>query len=803
MVRLAGIDLSGWHDWGARNWSSDDPDVLLHEPDVVDGGIASVVVQEQEGEFIGGPQAALSPHGRGTGWGDVGDPSRRRSIRDVLQRIVKGDGDGRIEAALLQAAISALTAGANRIVFTIPDRQEFSEAVQARLLKAAQTRGRGPRAVLLWRPVAAILDALNRGLLNHEFENRQIGVLAHDEDGLNFQTLRLRRLQEHPDILMPERVNYGVLLAPEVGLANLYAEIDENIRSHNLVLAEPNTEQPRLASRILLEDKPKSDPEIIRRGNGTWATIMPPPDIGVDEFMPRALEIKPAAESDELAGLFVTTPLTGRAAFRMKELVCTAFKKPVTCLPSECIARGALEAARRIHAGIPHYLDRLDSIALLVMKGREPQFEDLVPPDATVPANRIYVSRPISGLFWRKSHDHMQFYIKKGGQEIRRWETDRIDAPAVDEPVQIELSQQPAQGWALVEITAPEWDFLKRNPIRLDWDSLPPEERDEEEIKAELRRPLPGIPRRVIYRAHEALWGPVERPPGPGLSRALDRLDLDDDASIDVFSRALRTFIRFPGHSETYFAVSTDGELPHKLVGTGEEKQFERAIERMSWHLLTAIQERRLLTNNRRLQCVTWVFTRCPEKLQDAMLDAVDTLNHPLRGPQAAQRVILHGLGRTVSKPQRIRAVIERVLDLPQNSDTRACIAALLSRRPAAPAVLDKDLIFRIGNNVLEALRTQQQGRTFERDFKYTLFVLAGLLRCRHEQPYALLADRPGLGRELKQVLENIEIRLSQLSGAAASRAQKIALTHDLIEYLSGEGGDPNILYRIDALTEE
>ena len=68
MRKPVGLDLDGWHDFACRDWSTDDPDEPPGEPRTFDGGIGSVVVTHED-MTIGGPQAILSPIGRGPGWG--------------------------------------------------------------------------------------------------------------------------------------------------------------------------------------------------------------------------------------------------------------------------------------------------------------------------------------------------------------------------------------------------------------------------------------------------------------------------------------------------------------------------------------------------------------------------------------------------------------------------------------------------------------------------------------------------------------------------------------------------------------
>src|SRR5262249_985970 len=90
-------------------------------------------------------------------------------------------------------------------------------------------------------------------------------------------------------------------------------------------------------------------------------------------------------------------------------------------LDCEGIARGSLQAGRLIERGLPHYFDRLTPISLAVMKENQPEFADLISGDATLPANKEYVSPPYGGLKWKEGKQEIDFYVKKGEWEIRHW----------------------------------------------------------------------------------------------------------------------------------------------------------------------------------------------------------------------------------------------------------------------------------------------------------------------------------------------------------------------------------------------
>ena len=74
MRRIVGLDLNGWRDFAARDWSPEDLEAKDDALRIIDGGIEGVAVRDLDDRWLGGPQAVLAPHGRGPGWGRIGAP---------------------------------------------------------------------------------------------------------------------------------------------------------------------------------------------------------------------------------------------------------------------------------------------------------------------------------------------------------------------------------------------------------------------------------------------------------------------------------------------------------------------------------------------------------------------------------------------------------------------------------------------------------------------------------------------------------------------------------------------------------
>ena len=796
MRKSVGLDLNGWHDFGCRDWRVDDLDERPGEVEVLDGGYGSVVV-EHDGMIVGGPQAILSPNGRGAGWGPVGATTKRRELAKQWHSLLTGTPDGGF-AGDFRAAVDALSVQADELVVCMPDRPEMSEARQQDLLTALTGRRRA-RATLIWRSVALLLDLLDGGSLPEVAEGQRILCVIHGHDGLDVQRLVMRRLDDKPGQFAPERAGAGTSHCPELGLACLAEHAKAAVADANPWLADRPAEIPRLPFNLLFEEPAPLPEEVIRRDNGNWTTVIAPPEYRVPE-PPHDLGFS-GADADLV---ILMSPLAERHRNELRDCLADRLGgiKLVLSDPAAA-ARGALRAARRIELGIAHYLDRLDQISLAVLRRTGPVFEDLIQANETVPGNREYISAPITSLVWTAGMERANFYIRKGPHEIRHWVTSPVESPARDEQLEIRLRQMPAQGWAKLLVTAPDWGVLRRTPIHLDWGSLPVDPRDEAEILRALEGPRPVVPERVRYRADIGLWDGSLR--YPGVKSILRSFDFRNPESIKRLADALRASFRLDGRT-TVYAVGTDGELPESL-DEATRRRFIDAIERIGDDLLRNISDGAALTNNNQLLCLTWIFARCPHAVQRELARALDAIRlvglHGLLAPRGSVRVVVHGLGRVVTDPEILRMFIPKLYSDIGRPNFLAALSSMLSRPEATPRVLREDDVEEIAGRVILVLKGLNEAHSFGTTFKYALMVIAGLLRVRERDPWALLAGRSAVARSLVDVLTGILGSIPRMPNAIPNKAEKIRIVNELIALLSGDGGRPDILTIMDAMAED
>ena len=787
MQRAIGLDLNGWRDHACRDWTAENPNVATQSV-CIDGGTGTVIV-EHGNMHVGGPEAILSPIGRGGGWGQVGAEAKRRHLadhwRDLAQGLPSPTFDGDVRAAVL-----ALSQLATRVVLCIPDHEGFQEAAQKRLL-VALTHRKMPKPTLVWRSVALVLGLLESGALPQACDGLRIACIVHGAAGLERQVLVLRRLTDHPNRLAPERATPGRLTDPALSLNELLGRAQAAVVGANPSWENARTEAPRMPVNLLFQEQ-TPEAEIIRRDNGDWVRLQPPAAFAPFRDLPRMSEFSIEADCT-----VVLTPLAARYHPALAELLLPgADAAPMMWAPPETVARGALLAARRIERGIPHYLDRLDPVAMVVMRRDGPVFADLIPAGASVPGDREYISEPLRGFVWPAGMAAVDFYLRKGTSEIRTWHVPIDAAPERNQPLAVQLRQTPAQGWATLSITAPDWGELRRTPIRLDWGSLTPEGRTEDTILDSLRGPRPAIPDRVHYKAHIGLWdGSLKR---PGLSAVLRSFRPGDPRSLSELQAALSAPYSRPlnhpnGSAGPFFAVGTDGELPVE-VGTADREAFLRTIDQIAEDLLHVIRTPlRPYDNNDAIRCLTWVFAACPsaigQEVQRAFQEGVHRLLEPTRGVV----VVTHGLGRiTADAPTLARFLPDLIVRLPKTS-VLPTLAAMLSRQAATPAILAGLDVDDAAGRLNQIFSDLVAIASYEANYKYAQLALAGLLRVREHQPWALTIDRSPAARAVAATLERAMVHLQY-----KRLKRQLATTAGLLEYLVTNEGRPDLLTLID-----
>ena len=584
----------------------------------------------------------------------------------------------------------------------------------------------------------------------------------------------------------------GEVVCPTLSLSGLLRSAQAAIAAANPAWDEQKTDAPRMTADLLFQEDTPKDVEIIRRNYGYWLKLRAPPGFlplsglaGVDELSVQAdctIVLSPLAQRHHAVLEALLAPGLGGG-----QLIFAAH---------DTAARGALFAARRMERGVAHYLDRLDPVAMAVMRRGGPVFEDLIPSHASVPGNREYVSKPLTGFVWSAGMKDVHFYLRKGATEIRTWHVTVDAAPGRDEELVVQLRQTPAQGWATLSVTAVTWEALRREPIRLDWGSLTIEPRTADEIIEALRGPRPAIPERIRYEALLGLWdGSLRR---PGLAAVLRSFKLGNPGSVTALRDAVsRQWTPPPFHAAQrtgpYFTVSTDGELPDGLA-PGVRDAFARTINQMAEELLRQIRTPSLqVRSNDPLACLTWIFAACPSAVRHEVILAFEAWlqagSHKLLQPRNAVLMIVHGLGRISADGPTLRRLLPRLIAFLPKTTVLAPLASILSRPLATPGILARMDVDDALDRLRQVFVKLIANRSFGVNFKHAQMALAGLLRVREHQPWALMAARSASAREMAEVLEEAITILGAIWPSTKNLTQKHATTEALLQYLATHEG--------------
>jgi len=781
MRRLVGYDLNGWRDLAVRNWierPGDDPEEGGRH--LVSGGVGGVVVSVGEAPagdaFVGGVQALMAPHGRGGGWGPIGAAENRRRVIDLL------DDPAANRPEIAVALRSMADPHGATAVLAIPDTGPYEEQQEA--LIAVLRRLRALRPLLVWRPVLACLSALERGLIDGA---GVVGVVGHDAQGFTSQILRIREDRGH---LAPERRRAGRPHPAPVGLRPL---LDGAWRALAEAVDRPEDEALIAATRSLvpLALGESAGAELVRRPNADWTLLHPPPPEPPSSHPVPPSLIEALADCD--AVLF-ESPAEGSVRTSLLAVLADAPLPPPIPLAHDDVARGACIAAERIAAGLPVYFDFLPQISTIVQGEEGPRSFDLIPPDAVLPAGRVYRSAEPARLGLLAGTDVIRVHLRKEtAARPRRANVPLSVPPTQDAEVRLHVEQAPAAGRARLTL---ESDVLP-GPLVVDWEAADALEGEWDEIIAKIPHARPSVPSRLVLPCGIAAWEPQ-----PGRRSGLAQL-LAEAAENDRPPDWNRLATAMAARPFGEFAISSDGELPDGLDPV-RVRSLDAITERAEAHVRDRLTGR-IRDDNASLRFLTWQFRRCPQWLVGPLLDALAARpgDHVFVGHAASRQLVYHALGRITIDPEDQRAVFDRLLALPAtawNRDPLACAGFLLSRTDSAPLLTTAAEIHALAE-IVETRTRLAIGGAYNSDFFYAPFLMIGLLRRRLVEPWSLVAGRDPAADALLSAIEAVMADMGRrLAGRSHVDAQ-LGVLRECCEVLRGGGRPDGILVDLSRLT--
>lgn len=780
MKKRVGFDLNGWYDLADRNWQiTPGEGIEFGGPFEFFGGLGGAVVKIDENgrdqRFLGGIQASIAPHGRGPGWGKVGEDRRHSQVVTLLER-----PEDNVDA--LAASLSALAPGGKFTgILSIDDTPDMRETAQEALLEALR-RGGAQRGLLVWKPVLALLGALN---IDQVAKAEKIGVVCHCAQGFSSQVLELRK----DDIATPERQQAGQLHPSSLGLQSLL------IRAHDVVKSALGDQQNRVQLqaaqspwRLALGET--SQTEVLREKNADWDLLTPP------EAPALPNEAPPDSIAEHLSTcdlVLFHSPATGQVAQEiqewMKKILISA---PVQVLPRNVIALGALEAARRLQKNQPIYFDFLPQISTIVQDRDGARNEDLIPDNARLRAGETYRSRKPARFVLQQGTRSLSVFLKKENVPYARKATIGLPTPPRENiGIALSVEQKPASGRARLTLTS---EGLSA-PLIVDWEGA------EERIEAwdtiiESQKPtLPTVPSRLVLPCGLENWEDQEYT--QGLTRMLER------NLIYRITDWKELADKLSARPDGKYAVSSKGNLPNGLRKESKS-DLDKIVQRAETEIRERLQGKDSMDNDA-LRFLTWLFHYCPQWIVGPMIEAVVSANtsHPFRVNSAATTLLLQGIGRTASNPDDQKHAFDFLLSVPPktwNKNHLACAAFILSRNDNAPALLTrKDVEFMAG--VAASTMQQSLGSQYTSTFIYAPFLLVGLLRWRLKVPYALVAGTDRVADELLTITEQVIEDLGHRIGAQSQLAKYQKVLRDVVEELKGQGTNPNLLLDLETLT--
>ncbi|MBV7380594.1 hypothetical protein [Maritimibacter dapengensis] len=676
--------------------------------------------------------------------------------------------------------------GASFNVIAIDDTPASDELVQEHLL-AASGVARLRNVMLVWRPVLAVLHALDQKLV---CEGQTVGVVTQSAEGVSLQSFDLRPAHgKSTRVVAPERRRTGRSVSGPLGFSSLvrtarYLALGED----GLSARTAHRARARSVGNFAL-GLPVS-PEVLRQQNGDWDLV----DLS-DEVWPTALTLdETLPDFSECDAVLLETVAEGAAAEALHRAVAQVSKSPLIRLTPYAVARGALVAARRLGSGDPVYFDFLPRISTIVFSGNSASNFDLIDAKETLEAGRLYRSPVPAELAIPGGQNQISVYLRKDAAPWPRKAKLELDKPLrSNTPVSLWVEQKPAAGRARILMEARD---LGRS-FTIDWDEATEEKRSWEDI-IDSQHGTVSVPSRLVLPCGLDAWHDSERADGlfTLLDKETDRRNPDWDTLAAKLSQ--RPFGKY--------CISSDGDLPDEI-----DPEYVEHLDRLTERAIDVTQRRLRgevgpgTEDNAALKFLTWQFRRCPEPVAGWLIDCIeaDDRTHPFVHYAASWVLVFQGLGRIIKDEKIEQKAIETLLstkieDWVWNRQS-AGMAFLLSRSDTAPFLLNRYDVERLGRRAIADFKRNLHGEYTM--FNYAPFLMAGLLRWRRKEPAALVAGTDPLADEFLKIILRVEDDMTGRDRSspnfARRRSKFLPILKDLKAEVQGNGSNPDLLLDI------
>ncbi len=833
---IAGIDLNGLWDYVATE--GDAMDAQRRERNEGPRSVTVRADRAKDGKtkLVAGLGAISTIFGRGSEFGEKGNLARRRETADAWREIRKveseevanesdhllikdtgEDEEQKISASdvLLAGVQSAIGCreGARSITrnagFCIPDDLEMTEVVQARVLEALGRRALGGTKVhLVWDSVSVALAMLER--MPALMEKESVGVIVSYGNEIRTHVFRLKK-DEKTGRILPVRKGPQDIRPWLTG----WNWICETIRMQITPWRDADkVEQQTRAIEHWASGG--SEDAWIRNEGGKWIKMVAPGTVD------NAQEPTDAAENlEDVNTVIVWSPIGKSVTEALEKSLRKDGREPLNA-PPYAGSRGALLAARSIEQGETPWFDHLEGLSLTVIQGKKRRKKQLslICENEVVRAGEPYrtpadrAKKVSEGLKLEKGKSELMVPLRKGA--TRYSERIEIETTERDHDVMIVAVQQPATGYARIEITSRTYRPWSEEPKKI-------------VFRPKAKDIMSVVPHLVHYRAAEEAWWENGELTAHAtmLKDAANRCrksgqDAITDQERDYLYKWLCKPRGKPPVNQRY-AVGTDGDLPPANESSGWTAEQRVLAERdlnevmivgvrtlLRWYRQGFDQDIGIKARNRLHTVPSWTFAKCPGELLDLLLDAVWGIESARRTVEytheAAHRAILHGLGRAVVDEERMRRAIRGALDdedKPFECDALACLSHLLARRRTAGELLNRrtDWIEKLAEIAWKKISEIKDDPIMPDRWKmeahlqmrYALLLLGGLARVKSMGNIAL-DDDSEITQEIIKRLDHCKSNGTWEKGKMKTMAK---ISDEILAIYRGEEADPNLLYRM------
>ena len=724
-------------------------------------------VKMTKGRWLTGIQSEAAPHGRGSGWGRIGEPDNRVDILKMLKEVQRNDLNKETQEAFI-SAMSDFVSGSELSVFAIPDTPDYGEVVRDRYLHLLR-RVNGIRPLLLWRSVAALLGWIaNPGANARAGMNAAILSLMANGVHVSILSLEEEKLRNGEPILVPERRKPGKLIGSSFR-GDTVVKSAQNQLARVSRLSQSEIETGAMSPwRFAVGKKPI--PEIVRI-NHAWRKLPPldylcpsPDKMDVPDDI--LLEISKA----EI--LLIEGPFAGNNAWRGKILATLQSTHAVAELSKDTVAHGCFNAALRHRLGQPMYFDFLPQLEINAMKDNSPRFVELIEKNQRCRGGEPFRAQAPGKYVINRGTKRLPFWLFKEDSDRGRKAYANLPEEADQQyPLTVSVEQIPGQGFAEVRISSREFDALRQSPINLEWKEM----EETEQTKKEVLEEFTSWPNTDVRPGDPYLWR--EEHPKGSLVKLLVKFrkaPILKDGGVDPISQELLNQIRRrfstpwfnTKKSNSFRVLDSTGRLPKSTkehsMPVDAEKELNRALiklekDMVDLHLCFGDKIGKKILSDV-FGFASWCFWRCPPRVADLLLDIYcNTTSHKIH-----HSLLREGVARVANKPEQLTryfvAIYERLKKNKDsiNSSEYSGLARVLGTSEIAASTLDRVIATKILEVTVKDIvdeNKKSKDTAYKTRFNNALLMLTVLLRHRKVNR-GFLDPESGITQELLIALD-------------------------------------------------